>query len=48
MWVKTNKQNWQVIVIRIPYSDTECDVNYLKVKWIENKTEDRVLIEKNH
>ena len=44
--VKTNKAIWQGMVMRIPYSDMVCDANDLNVKWIENKTEDIVLIKK--
>ena len=44
LWFKRNKEIWQGMVMRIFYSDTECDVNDLKVNWLGNKIEDRVLI----
>ena len=44
VWFKTNKANWKCMVIRIPHRDLECDANYLRIKWIENKAEDTVLI----
>ena len=42
--VITSKTIWKGKLMRIPYSDKECDKNDLKTKRIENKTEDRVLI----
>ena len=39
-----NKAIWQGIAMKIRYSDTECEANYLKIKWLENKIEDTVLM----
>ena len=39
MWLKTKKSIWKVVVTILPHSDVECDTNYLKVKWLDNKTE---------
>ena len=35
---------WQGKVMRIPYINMLCDAYYLRTKWLDNKTEDRVLI----
>ena len=35
------------MVMIIPYSDMEFNANHLEVKWIDNKTEDRLLIKKS-
>ena len=35
---------WQGKVTKIPHSDMENDDNNLKLKWIDNKTEDELLM----
>ena len=37
LWVKTNKSIFQCIVMRILYSDMECDANYLEVNGLTIK-----------
>ena len=44
-WVKINKEICQGKAIIITFSDLSSDVNNLKVKRINTKTEDRVFIE---
>ena len=45
-WVKTKKEIWRGRVVQIPYSNSEQDSEHLKIKWIDSRKEERVLIKK--
>ena len=45
--MNTNKNIWEVRVIKIPFSDVPEDAKHLKLIWINTKKEERVLIKKN-
>ena len=43
--VDTNKNIWERGFVEIPYSDFPQDFNDLKLMWVNQKKEDRILIE---
>ena len=43
-WVKTKKEIWRGRVLVIPYSKNKEDREYLKIKWIDTRKENRILI----
>ena len=44
VWVKTKKEIWRGTVLLIPYSKNKEDREYLKIKWMDTRKEDRILI----
>ena len=44
VWVKTKKEIWRGTVLLIPYSKKKEDREYLKIKWMDTRKEDRILI----
>ena len=44
VWVKTKKEIWRGRVLLIPYSKNKEYREYLKIKWIDTRKEDRILI----
>ena len=44
VWVKTKKEIWRGRVLLIPYSKNKEDREYLKIKWIDSRKEERILI----
>ena len=44
VWVKTKKELWRGRVLLIPYRKNKEDREYLKIKWIDTRKEDRILI----
>ena len=44
VWVKTKKEIWRGTVLLIPYSKKIEDREYLKIKWMDTRKEDRILI----
>ena len=44
VWVKTKKLIWRGRVLLIPYSKNKEDREYLKIKWINSRKEDTILI----
>ena len=46
VWIKTKKEIWRGSVLLIPYRKNKEDREYLKIKWIDTRKEDRILIKK--
>ena len=44
VWVKVKKSLWQGRVIQTPYSIKEEDSEHMKIKWVDSRKEERVLI----
>ena len=44
VWFKTKKEIWRGRVLVIPYSKNKEDREYLKIKWIDTRKEDRIFI----
>ena len=44
VWVKTKKEIWRGRVLLIPYSKYKEYREYLKIKWIDTRKENRILI----
>ena len=44
VWVNAEKTIWEGRVIKIPFSEKSEDSKHLKLKWINTKKEERVLI----
>ena len=44
VWVKVKKSIWLGRVMQIPFSDRKDDSEYTKIRYIDTKKEDKVLI----
>ena len=44
VWVKTKKEIWRVRVLLITDSKKKEDSEYLKIKWIDSRKEERIII----
>ena len=44
VWVKTKKEIWRERVPLITYSKNREDCEYLKIKWIDTRKEERIFI----
>ena len=48
VWVKVKKAIWKGRAIKTPYSIKEEDSEHLKIKWIDSRKEETVLIKNNY
>ena len=44
VWVKTKKEIWRGRVLLIPYRKNKEDREYLKIKWIDTRKDNRILV----